>query len=282
MGGVRPTSFPFTRVRGLRRPHLRELEFAVSLGGVAVLVVLALGAPLIAPHDPVQQFVGDAFQEPGSGHLFGTDQVGRDVFSRVLYGMRLSLLISVAILALSLVVGLVVGTVAALGRGIVDEVLMRVTDVFLAVPLFILAMAIVATLGRTVTSLIIAMAVAWWPSYARLIRGQVLSIREQTFVDSARAVGNGPFRLAVVHLLPQTVPELTVRLTLDVGNVILVVSGLSFLGLGAQPPTPELGAMIGEARTYVLSAPWLMFFPGLVIVAITLCFSLLGDAMRER
>lgn len=264
------------------RVAVRRWQLTVSLLGILLLVVLAVFAPLIAPYNPLEQFTSaKALQAPSLAHLMGTDEVGRDVFSRVVYGTRLSLLISILILSFGMIIGIGVGAAAALGGGVVDEILMRVTDVFFAVPLLILGMAVVATLGPSVKSLIIAMSLAWWPGYARLIRGQLLSIKERTFVESARAIGNSSIRVTLRHILPQTFPELLVRVTLDVGNVILIVSGLSFLGLGAQPPTPEWGAMIGDARTYALSAPWLMLFPGLAIVFTILMFSMLGDGLRD-
>jgi peptide/nickel transport system permease protein len=268
--------------RRVVRQALRRWPLTVSLLGIALLVVLAVFAPLIAPFNPLTQFTSaKALQAPSLAHLMGTDQVGRDVFSRVVYGTRLSLLISVLILSFGMIIGVAVGAMAALGGTIVDEILMRVTDVFFAVPLLILGMAFVATLGPSVKSLVVAMSLAWWPSYARLIRGQLLSIKERTFVESARVIGNSSLRVTLRHILPQTFPELLVRATLDVGNVILIVSGLSFLGLGAQPPTAEWGAMIGDGRTYALSAPWLMLFPGLAIVFTILMFSMLGDGLRD-
>ncbi len=268
--------------RGFARQAVRRWQLTVSLLGILLLVVLAVFAPLIAPYNPLTQFTSaKALQAPSLAHLMGTDEVGRDVFSRVVYGTQLSLLISFLILSFGMIIGVAVGATAALGGGIVDEVLMRVTDVFFAVPLLILGMAFVATLGPSVKSLVIAMSLAWWPSYARLIRGQLLSIKERTFVESARVIGNSSIRVTLRHILPQTFPELLVRATLDVGNVILIVSGLSFLGLGAQPPTAEWGAMIGDGRTFALSAPWLMLFPGLAIVFTILMFSMLGDGLRD-
>jgi peptide/nickel transport system permease protein len=273
------TAPPERTRRGIGRQAVRRWQLTVSLLGILLLVVLAVFAPLIAPYNPLTQFTSaKALQAPSLAHLMGTDEVGRDVFSRVVYGTQLSLLISFLILSFGMIIGVAVGATAALGGGIVDEVLMRVTDVFFAVPLLILGMAFVATLGPSVKSLVIAMSLAWWPSYARLIRGQLLSIKERTFVESARVIGNSSIRVTLRHILPQTFPELLVRATLDVGNVILIVSGLSFLGLGAQPPTAEWGAMIGDGRTF---APWLMLFPGLAIVFTILMFSMLGDGLRD-
>jgi peptide/nickel transport system permease protein len=268
--------------RGIARQAVRRWQLTVSVLGILLLVVFAVFAPLIAPFNPLTQFTSaKALQAPSLAHLMGTDQVGRDVFSRVVYGTQLSLLISFLIVSFGMIIGVAVGAMAALGGGVVDEVLMRVTDVFFAVPLLILGMAFVATLGPSVKSLVIAMSLAWWPSYARLIRGQLLSIKERTFVEAARVIGNSSIRITLRHILPQTFPELLVRATLDVGNVILIVSGLSFLGLGAQPPTAEWGAMIGDGRTFALSAPWLMLFPGLAIVFTILMFSMLGDGLRD-
>jgi peptide/nickel transport system permease protein len=268
--------------RSIVRLAARRWQLVVSLLGILLLLTIAVFAPLIAPYNPLTQFTSaKALQAPSLAHLMGTDQVGRDVFSRVVYGTRLSLLISCLILSFGMIIGVAVGAAAALGRGVIDEILMRVTDVFFAVPLLILGMAMVATLGPSVKSLVVAMSLAWWPSYARLVRGQLLSIKERTFVESARVIGNGALRLTLRHILPQTFPELLVRATLDVGNVILIVSGLSFLGLGAQPPTAEWGALIGDGRTFALSAPWLMLFPGLAIVFTILMFSMLGDGLRD-
>jgi peptide/nickel transport system permease protein len=273
---------PRKDARAIARVAARRWPLTVSLLGILLLVVLAVFAPLIAPYNPLAQFTSaKALQAPGLAHLMGTDEVGRDVFSRVVYGTRLSLLISVLILSFGMIIGIAVGAAAALGGRVIDEILMRVTDIFFSVPLLILGMAMVATLGPSVKSLVIAMSLAWWPSYARLIRGQLLSIKERTFVESARVIGNSSLRVTLRHILPQTFPELLVRVTLDVGNVILIVSGLSFLGLGAQPPTAEWGAMIGDGRTFALSAPWLMLFPGLAIVFTILMFSMLGDALRD-
>ena len=267
---------------GIGRLAVRRWRLVVGLLGILLLLTLAVFAPLIAPYDPLTQYTSaKALQAPSLAHLMGTDEVGRDVFSRVIYGTRLSLLISFLVLFFGMIIGVAVGATAALAGGAVDEILMRVTDVFFAVPLLILGMAMVATLGPSVKSLVVAMSVAWWPSYARLIRGQLLSIKERTFVESARVIGNSPVRVTVRHILPQTFPELLVRATLDVGQVILIVSGLSFLGLGAQPPTAEWGAMIGDGRTFALSAPWLMLFPGLAIVFTILVFSMLGDGLRD-
>jgi peptide/nickel transport system permease protein len=259
-----------------------RIQLILSLVGVVSLVIIAVFAPLISPFDPLKQFVSEGVLEPPSSrYLMGTDQVGRDILSRVISGTRISLAISLGVLAFGLVIGVSVGALAGFFGGWIEEIAMRITDIFLAFPYFVLAMALVATLGRGVTSVIIALGLVWWPAYARLVRGQVLSIRERTFVEAAKVIGNGPFGLLTKHILPQTLSELMVRVTLDIGNIILAVSGLSFLGLGARPPLAEWGAIIGEGRPYGLSAPWITVFPGVAIIYTILCFSLLGDALQS-
>ena len=262
------------------RINSSKILLVVSGAGIIMLLLSSVFAPLVAPYDPIAIGLNE-LQPPTNEHLFGTDQVGRDILSRVIFGSRLSLLISAGVITLALVIGLPVGTLAAMAGGWTDEILMRLTDVFFSFPYLILAMAIIATLGASTTSLILALGVIWWPSYARMIRSMVLSIKERPFVEAAYVVGNNTLGAVVRHILPQTAEELSVRISLDVGNVILIATGLSFLGLGTQPPVPEWGSMLGEARTYILSGWWLSFFPGIVIVLAVLCFSLFGDALQD-
>ncbi|MCB0213906.1 MAG: ABC transporter permease [Anaerolineae bacterium] len=264
------------------RPRLPRprLLLIISGAGIIILLLSSIFASYLAPYDPI--VIGPAeLQPPTPEHPFGTDQVGRDILSRVIFGSRLSLLISAGVISLTLMIGLPVGTLAAMTGGWIDEILMRLTDVFFAFPYLILAMAIIATLGVGAISLVLALGVVWWPSYARMVRGMVLSIKERPFVEAAYVVGNSKLGVVVRHILPHTAEELSVRISLDVGNVILIATGLSFLGLGAQPPVPEWGSMLGEARPYILSGWWLSFFPGIVIVLAVLCFSLFGDALQD-
>lgn len=264
------------------RPRLPRprLLLIISGAGIIILLLSSIFAPYLAPYDPI--VIGPAeLQPPTAEHPFGTDQVGRDILSRVIFGSRLSLLISVGVISLTLIIGLPVGTLAAMTGGWIDEILMRLTDVFFAFPYLILAMAIIATLGVGAISLVLALGVVWWPSYARMVRSMVLSIKERPFVEAAYVVGNSKLGVVVRHILPHTAEELSVRISLDVGNVILIATGLSFLGLGAQPPVPEWGSMLGEARPYILSGWWLSFFPGIVIVLAVLSFSLFGDALQD-
>ena len=266
-----------------KRRKRKPWQLWFGLVGVSTLVLTALLAEYIAPFDPFQQFASaERLAPPSATHLMGTDQVGRDVLSRVIFGTRLSLLLACAVVAVSALVGLVVGAVAGLIGGWVDEIAMRTADVFFSFPYLIAVMAIVATVGRGVPSLIVAVSLIWWPTYVRLVRGQVLSLRERSYVQAARLIGNGTVGLVRKHILPQTMSVVLVRMSLDVGNVLLVISGLSFLGLGARPPTAEWGAIIGEGRPYSLIAPWIMFYPGLAIVFAIIVFSILGDALQDK
>jgi peptide/nickel transport system permease protein len=250
--------------------------------GVALLVAVALVGPVIAPHDPTA--VGDlagALAGPSVDHPFGTDQVGRDVFSRVLAGARASLGVAAAVVLIAATFGTAVGILAGLGNRVIDELVMRLTDMFFAFPYLILAMAVVASLGPGSTSLVIALAIIWWPSYARQVRGHTLAIKQSPFIDASRIAGNGTLKTARRHVLPHMGAELGVRVSLDLGNVILIASALGFLGLGARPPSPEWGSLLFEARSYTLSAWWLSVFPGAALTLAILLFSLFGDALSH-
>ncbi len=273
-----PVEPPDTSPKASRPPTSVLLTGAAVAG---ILVVAALGG-VVSPYSPTE--IGPSGSEllpPSPDHLFGTDQVGRDVFSRVLAGAQQSLIVAIAVLAIAVTVGTALGLLAGLGSRVVDEIVMRVTDVFFAFPYMILAMAVVASIGRGLTSMVVALAVVWWPSYARYIRGHVLSIKSAPWVDAARVVGNSPIGTARKHVLPQMFGELGIRISLDIGNVILISSALGFLGLGARPPSPEWGALLFEARSYALVAPWVAIFPGLAITGTILSFSLFGDAISS-
>jgi peptide/nickel transport system permease protein len=250
---------------------------------VLLLVIVAVIGPYIAPHNPTAVgSVSTQLQRPSWAHPFGTDQVGRDVFSRVLAGARASFGIAAAVVLLAVTFGTTLGLLAGLGNRFVDETLMRLTDMFFAFPYLILAMAVVASLGPGDFSLILALAVIWWPSYARQIRGHALALRSAPFVDASLIVGNSRTRTAVRHILPQMYSELGVRMTLDLGNVILIASALGFLGLGARPPSPEWGSILFEAKAYTLQAWWMSIFPGLALTVSVLLFSLLGDSLQSQ
>jgi peptide/nickel transport system permease protein len=254
-------------------------------GAIALLIVLvALVAPLLAP------FPGDAgsatnpvaaLQAPSLHHLFGTDQVGRDVFSRVLYGARVSPLIALFVLVIACVVGVPLGVVAGYFGGVADDVIMRVTDIFLAFPSLLLSLAFAAVLPPSLTSLTIAIAITWWPWYARLIRGQAASVAGRPYVESCRALGIPTWRILLRHVLPNSVTPLIVQVSLDFGGVILTASALSFLGLGAQDPIPDWGLMVAEGENYFTTQWWLVTYPGLAIMLTALAFNLLGDGLRD-
>ncbi len=267
------------------RRLLRSSPLITAGGAVALLIVLvALAAPLLAP------FPADAgsathpvaaLQAPSLHHLFGTDQVGRDVFSRVLYGARVSPLVALFVLVIACVVGIPLGVVAGYFGGVADEVIMRVTDVFLAFPSLLLSLAFAAVLPPSLTSLTIAIAITWWPWYTRLIRGQAASVAGRPYVESCRALGLPTWRILLRHVLPNSVTPLIVQVSLDVGGVILTASALSFLGLGAQDPTPDWGLMVAEGENYFTTQWWLVTYPGLAILLIALAFNLLGDGLRD-
>jgi len=254
-------------------------------GAVALLIVLvALAAPLLAPFPadagsathPVS-----ALQAPSLHHLFGTDQVGRDVFSRVLYGARVSPLVALLVLVIACVVGIPLGVTAGYFGGVVDESIMRVTDIFLAFPSLLLSLAFAAVLPPSLTSLTIAIAITWWPWYTRLIRGQAASVAGRPYVESCRALGIPAWRILLRHVLPNSITPLIVQVSLDFGGVILTASALSFLGLGAQDPTPDWGLMVAEGQNYFTTQWWLVTYPGLAILLTALAFNLLGDGLRD-
>jgi peptide/nickel transport system permease protein len=264
----------------VRRPGL-----AVGLAIVIVLAVGAVLAPLLAP------FPGDAgndtnllaaLQPPGGLHPLGTDLAGRDIWSRVLFGIRISVGVSVAVIVASLLVGVPVGLFAGAAGGKLDDLLMRIVDIFLAFPSLLLALAIAATLGPSMEHAAIAIVVSWWPWYARLMRGEAAAIRGRAYVEAALLLGIPRWRVALRHILPNAIGPVIVQASLDLGGVILTFAALSFLGLGAQDPTPEWGLMVEQGRTLTSTQPWVALFPGVAIMIAALAFTLLGEGLRER
>jgi peptide/nickel transport system permease protein len=256
------------------------------VGGLLSLaiVVVALVAPLVAPH-PADAGAAthplEALQAPSADHPFGTDQVGRDILTRVLYGARVSPVIAVLVLTIACAVGLPLGIAAGYFGGVVDEVVMRVTDVVLAFPALLLALALATVLKPTIGNTTLAIAATWWPWYTRLIRGQAASVAGTQYVESARALGLPHLKILFRHVLPNAVTPLIVQVSLDVGGVILTASALSFLGLGAQDPTPDWGLMVSDGQSYFGTQWWLITFPGLAILLTALAFNLLGDGLRD-
>ena len=267
---------------GSVRPFLAESRLNIlGVVIVALVLLLAVVGPFIAPQNPDQVNLLAVLQPPSVHHWFGTDDLGRDLFSRVLAGTRISVEVAAIILSLSVTFGTAVGIVSGLAGGLVDEIVMRVTDLFLAFPGFVLAAAIAATLGPSLQHTVLALAVVFWPWYTRLIRGQVLSLREREYVLAARLARAGTIWIATRHLLRNVLAIVIVQVSLDVGYAILATSSLSFLGLGAQPPSPEWGAIIAEGRSYIQVAWWWSTFPGLALALTVLGFNLLGDGLRD-
>lgn len=253
----------------------------VALGIIVVFLILCLGGNVLAPYDPLQPEPANRLLSPSLEHPFGTDHVGRDVLSRVMSGARYSLGIAFLILIIAIPVGTLVGVVAGYYGGMVDELLMRLTDIFLAFPAIILAMAIAAALGPNLRNTVIALTAVYWPWYARLVRGQILSIKEQDYVEAGRALGVSTPRLVGRHILPNSVAPIIIQATIDVGFAVLATSSLSFIGLGAQPPSPEWGTMITDSRTYFRVAWWYFTFPGIALMLTVIGFNLLGDGLRD-
>jgi peptide/nickel transport system permease protein len=255
---------------------------AVSgLGVILLLLIVAAAAPWIAPHPPNAQDLADRLAAPSTEHWFGTDEFGRDIFSRVVYGSRITLLIITAVVIVVAPLGLLVGCIAGYVGGWLDVLLMRITDIFLALPRLILALALVTVLKPGIQNAILAIILTSWPPYARLARAETMTIRDSEFIEAARLSGASSIRIIFGHVSPLCVPSVIVRATLDMAGVILVAAGLGFLGLGAQPPLPEWGAMIAQGRTFILEQWWIATMPGLAIGLVSLGFNLLGDGLRD-
>ncbi len=261
----------------LERKPILIFSFIVILG----LIVLTLFGELLAPYDPLKVDLRSKLEPPDLAHPMGTDDMGRDVLSRVIAGTRLSTITVAVIMSSCLVVGILVGTLAGYMGGRVDEALMRITEIFLAFPPLILALAIVAALGPSLVNAMLAISIVWWPWYARLVRGQVLAVKQNQYVESARAIGVGDARIMLRHVLPNCLMPVIIQASMDMGSALVTTAGLSFIGLGAQAPTPEWGAMVGTGRRYLLTAWWMSTFPGLAIFVTILGLNLLGDTLQE-
>jgi len=272
------------RLGRLYRGWLLLLHNPPALAGllvIALLILVALLAPLLAPYDPNAQAMDRALLAPGAAHWFGTDEFGRDVFSRILFGARTTLTTTVLVTVIVAPIGFLVGAAAGLFGGWVDVALMRVTDIFLAFPGLVLALAFSAALGPGLENAVIAISLTVWPPIARLARAETLTVRGSDYVVAAELQGAGRGRILLHHLVPICAPSILVRLTLNMASIILTAAGLGFLGLGVQPPTAEWGAMAASGRQYLLDAWWLTTVPGLAILFVSLAFNLLGDGLRD-
>jgi peptide/nickel transport system permease protein len=255
-----------------------------ALLGVAIVlsfIVLALGASWIAPLDPIATSWGAIRKAPSAAHWFGTDEIGRDVLSRVIWGTRASLLAGVVSVSISLMLGVPIGLAAGFLGGTVDTVISRITDAFLACPFLILAIALAAFLGPSLSNAMIAIGVSATPIFVRLTRAQVINVKVEDYIEAARAVGNPPWRIALHHVLPNITAPLIVQATLAIAAAVIAEASLSFLGLGQQPPAPSWGSMLNTAKNYVDNAPWMAIWPGLSIFLLVLAFNLVGDGLRD-
>ncbi len=248
---------------------------------IVVLLIVAAFASIIATHDPLAQTLSNRLKPPSYAHWFGTDQLGRDIFSRIVYGARVTLVIVLLVVATVGPIGLLIGAASGYLGGSVDRTLMRITDIFLAFPRLILALAFVAALGPGLVNAVIAIAFTAWPPYARVARAETLVIRNADYIAATRLQGASPLRIVLRHIVPMCLPSLIVRTTLDMAGIILIAAGLGFLGLGAQPPLPEWGAMISAGREHIFDHYWVALFPGLAICVVALGFNLLGDGLRD-
>jgi len=271
----------------LRRFRRAVLADPLALTGVTIitlLVLLAVFGPWIAPYPAQGQGesnVAARMLPPSATHLFGTDGLGRDMLSRVMVGARPALAVSVLVVLLAMLIGVPLGALAGYRRGRLDALIMRVTDLFLAFPPLLLAMAIVAALGPGLDHAALALAISWWPWYARLARGTATSLRERSFVEAARSMGVSEVQILRRHIIPNSITPILVQATIDIGTVILAAGSLAFLGLGAAPPTPDWGLMVADGRTYILDQWWLSAFPGLAIFVAVLAFNLVGDLLVD-
>lgn len=264
--------------------RLKKNKVAVaSLVVILILVVMALTADIFFDYqqEAIKQHIGNRLQSPSREHLFGTDEFGRDVLARIVFGSRISLSIGVVCVVVSMGVGIIFGAVAGYYGGIIDNIIMRITDIFMAIPGTLLVIAIVSVMGTTITNLMLAIAVAYFPGYARIVRASVLTVKENEYVEAAVALGGRPRNIIFEHLVLNSMAPIIVQGTLGISSIIVAAAALSYMGLGAQAPIPEWGAMLSASKQYMRTEAYLMFFPGLFIFITSLSFSLLGDGLRD-
>lgn len=248
---------------------------------ILVMVVTAIFAPVIAPYPYDRVDLPQMLKAPSSEHWFGTDEFGRDIFSRIVYGARISLEVSLIAIGIAMIIGIVLGALAGYYGGVVDSIITGITDIVYSFPVSLLAIALVASLGPSLSNTILAIALVSWAGYTRIVRGQFLSLREQEFIEAAKVLGMNDIRIICKHMLPNALAPVIVLTTMEMPKAIIIESSLSFLGLGAQPPTPSWGSIISSGRSYIMEAPWISFFPGLMIMLLVLGFNLFGDALRD-
>jgi peptide/nickel transport system permease protein len=278
--GLAQTARAVPRSKVLRR-LLRRPAASIGLAVIAGFVVVALGASVVAPYDPIATSFATVRKAPSVAHWFGTDEIGRDVLSRIVYGARASLLAGVVSVLISISVGVPIGLLAGYAGGMTDMLISRVTDALLACPFLILAIALAAFLGPSLTNAMIAIGISATPVFIRLTRGTTLAVKAEDFVLAARAIGNAPWRVAIRHVLPNIVPPLLVQATLAIAAAVIAEASLSFLGLGQQPPQPSWGSMLNTAKNYIDNSPWMAIWPGASIFLLVLSFNVVGDGLRD-
>ena len=278
--GPAQTARAVPRSKVLRR-LLRRPAASIGLAVIAGFVVVALGASVVAPYDPIATSFATVRKAPSVAHWFGTDEIGRDVLSRIVYGARASLLAGVVSVLISISVGVPIGLLAGYAGGMTDMLISRVTDALLACPFLILAIALAAFLGPSLTNAMIAIGISATPVFIRLTRGTTLAVKAEDFVLAARAIGNAPWRIAIRHVLPNIVPPLLVQATLAIAAAVIAEASLSFLGLGQQPPQPSWGSMLNTAKNYIDNSPWMAIWPGASIFLLVLSFNVVGDGLRD-
>lgn len=248
---------------------------------IVLLILIAVSAPFVSPYDPLKQNYDELLLPPSTQHWLGTDDLGRDMLSRIIYGSRYALLIGVAIVIIEMAIGVTLGLIAGFFGGFIDTAIMRFVDIMLSLPMLVLGLAIAGALGGGLLNVILAIGIIGWVQFSRLIRGEVLSVRISTFVEATRATGASNFRILIRHILPNTAASIIVLATLMIPDAILTSAALSFLGIGAQPPTPEWGLILSSGRNYLSTAWWIATFPGLAIMLTVLGFNFLGDGLRD-
>ena len=258
-----------------------QLLFRIYTGIILLIVLIAICAPLLSPYDPYESAIQNSLLPPSAEHYFGTDKLGRDIFTRILYGARISITMALTVVIISSGLGTLIGVISAYVGGKVDTVIMRLTDVFLAFPGIVLAIAIAGVLGGSAVNAVLAVVIVGWTKYARLARSMTLKVKQQDFLAAAITNGTRPIAMIRRHILPNIIPIIIITAALDIGALMMELAGLSFLGFGAQPPTPVWGLMLNEGRQLIQTAPWLMIFPGLAIVIVVAVFNLWGDSLRD-
>lgn len=262
--------------------RLRKNKLAMlGLGIVIMLILIAIFASFIAPYNPIERLKEESSLSPSRIHLFGTDLLGRDIFSRVIYGSRISIVVGVVAVGISVVIGLFLGALSGYFGNIPDAFIMRIADIFFAFPYILGAIVIMTVLGPGIVNIFIAIGILGWASFARILRGSILSIKNKEYIEAAKALGASNYRIITKHIFPNAFAPIIVYATMNIGTAIIVEAALSFLGLGVQPPTPAWGKMLSESLNYIDIAPWMMLFPGLAIVITVLGFVLLGDGLRD-